>query len=204
MMARPSWRGHFTNALLPPRGAQSTPRPRAAGLPEIAPGWGSQEASPLQPAVVQAALDSAASRGGGKGGGQTTTTRAAAAPLPHATSLPNRRHGSPARPPPPHNSLPRSETNKQEPRSGPAYRAPTALAVPQSPAAAPSPPSAVRLPFTKHSPQWPQAASPAAPDPPNLSRPTQPPSPAPLAASTQRGTLTLLEFGLRVLLGRHL
>lgn len=177
MMARPSWRGHFTNALLPPRGAKPTPRPPAAGLPEIAEsapgwGWGSSSLAPLQPTVVQAARGSSR-----RGRGGTTTTRAAAAPLPHATSLPNRRHGSPAGRLPT-TAFPRSETNKQAPRSGPAHGAPAALAVPQSPAAARRAESALRSAPSLHKAQpavapgrEPRRPRPPKPQPPRLSLP---------------------------------
>lgn len=71
MMARPSWRGHLTNALLPPRGAKPTPRPPAAGLSEIAeraPGWG--EVKQPRPPPAHGGESSAEQRGSpGRGGG---------------------------------------------------------------------------------------------------------------------------------------
>lgn len=122
ILPRPSY-----NAVLPPRGAQPTPHPRppnsrtphnAETEPLVCP-----TASNLRPTVARAARGRELRRGG----------CAAAAPLPHATSPPNRRrrHRSPARRAPPFNRLsPLSEkqTNK---RRGSATRTemPSALAV---------------------------------------------------------------------------
>lgn len=127
MMARPSCRGHLTTQFSR-RGAHSPPpipcppnsrTPHNAETePLVCP-----TASNLRPTVARAARGRELRRGG----------CAAAAPLPHATSPPNRRrrHRSPARRAPPFNRLsPLSEkqTNK---RRGSATRTemPSALAV---------------------------------------------------------------------------